>query len=138
MATLAQITAKAPETLTALERNHARRVLGVSPDPASTGYGDLEAVFDGLSAERNQEARAILADWDAIPAQPVVKSGGAKGITYETTKHRYEVYSEMARLLCQPVETYAVWVETYTNDGAQWVTISLPGLYSSAGDEYAG
>lgn len=138
MATLAQIEAKSTATLTATERNHARTVLGSSKDPSSPGYDTLEAVFDALSAGRNQEARAILSDWDTIPAQPVVKSGGAKGILYETNKHRYQVYADMARTLGLEVRPYSEWVVVFTEAGAQMVTITLGGMYAIEGDEFAG
>ncbi len=135
MATLAQITAKDTATLTALERNHARRVLGVEPI-TGTAFAALEAVFDALPAERNQEARAILDDWDDIPAEPVHKSGGAKGIDYKTADHRYQVYADMSRVLGQPVATYTVWIAAVEESAFQVVNITLGGLYGTSGSEF--
>ena len=137
MATLAQIEAKSTATLTTTERNHARRVLGQSPDLTLAQYAAMEVVFDTLTSARNQEARAILADWDAIPQQRVEKSGGSKGITYRTLDDRYDTYAQMSRLLGLAVDSYDVWAEAYIAAGAQMVTITLGGMYAVEGDEYA-
>lgn len=114
MATLAQIGAKSSSALTTLEKDHVREVLGLSSEPGTTEFTDLETLLDGLAAVRNQKVRAVLDDWDAIIPEPSKKSGGAQGIEYETGRHRYQVYADMSRALGRVPATYAVWLADST------------------------
>jgi hypothetical protein len=124
VATLAQIAAKDDATLTALERSKVREILAETFDTADAAWTTLETIFTALAAVQNQHVRAYIDDWDAIPIQPVELSGGARALTYDTDRHRWEVGNRIRRALGLAL---LAWGDVETDEaGWQVVNITLP------------
>jgi hypothetical protein len=124
VATLAQIALKTTTALTALERAKTREVLGSTLDESTDAWTALEDTFDALSGVQNQHVKAYLDDWDRISIQPVVLSGGADALEYETDRHRFDV----ANLVRVALGMDAIALTEYVPPGEGWqvVNITLP------------
>ena len=108
-------------------------ILALRGEPGTDERTEFEAAIDVAEADdgRETQIRGYIAQWNAISTAPVATTGEKQ---YSTAAHRLEVRNKVAIALGYEVLTLVEYQPPA--DGAQWVTIQLPGLYGT--DEYAG